>query len=103
MRKMKVRYINRLLNKLLEREISSSITLRQDPVTIADLYKFGHTIIVGCCSAAYAIVFQLSGFNQSLIRSQRRFSKKGVAIPRPKLIVMHMAPNFSYMHQIHFT
>ena len=53
-----------------------SIPLKQESVTIVDLHVFGDASALGCCAAAYVIVYQPSSVNQGLIASKSRPFKK---------------------------
>ena len=41
----------------------------------------------------YAKVYQESGNNQGLVTAKARLAKKGLTIPRPKIVAAHMAAN----------
>ena len=60
---------------------------------MVDLHVFGDASVLGCCAAAYVVVYQPSSDNQGLIASKSRLSKRGMTIPRLELIAAHMATN----------
>ena len=76
-------------------EIMRSIPLKQESVTMVDLHVFGDASVLGCCAAAYVVVYQPSSVNQGLIASKSRLSKRGMTIPRLELIAAHMATNLA--------
>ena len=76
-------------------EIPRSIPLKQESVTMVDLHVFGDASVLGCCAAAYVVVYQPSSLNQGLIASKSRLSKRDMNIPRLELIAPHMATNLA--------
>ena len=76
-------------------EIPRSIPLKQESVTMVDLHVFGDASVLGCCAAAYVVVYQPSSVNQGLISSKSRLSKRDMTIPRLELIAPHMATNLA--------
>ena len=44
-------------------EIPRSIPLKQESVTMVDLHVFGDASVLGCCAAAYVVVYQPSSVN----------------------------------------
>ena len=72
-------------------EIPRSIPLKQESITMADLHVFGDASVLGCCAAAYVVVFQPSSVNQGLIASKSRLFKRDMTIPRLERIAAHMA------------
>ena len=76
-------------------EIPRSIPLKQESVTMVDLRVFGDASVLGCCAAAYVVIYQPSSVNQGLIASKSRLSKRDMTIPRLELIAAHMATNLA--------
>ena len=76
-------------------EIPRSIPLKQESVTMVDLHVFGDASVLGCCAAAYVVVYQPSSVNQGLIASKSRLSKRDMTIPRLELIAAYMATNLA--------
>ena len=76
-------------------EIPRSIPLKQESVTMVDLHVFGDASVLGCCAAAYVVVYQPSSVNQGLIASKSRLSTRDMTIPRLELIAAHMATNLA--------
>ena len=76
-------------------EIPRSIPLKQESVTMVDLRVFGDASVLGCCAAAYVVVYQPSSVNQGLIASKSRLSKRDMTIPRLELTAAHMAKNLA--------
>ena len=62
---------------------------------MVDLHVFGDASVLGCCAAAYVVVYQPSSVNQGLIASKSRLSKRDMTIPRLELIAAHMATNLA--------
>ena len=54
---------------------------------------FGDASVLGCCTAAYVVVYQPSSNGQGLIASKSRLSDRDMAIPRLELIAAHIATN----------
>ena len=76
-------------------EIPRSIPLKQESVAMVGLHAFTDASVLGCCTAAYVIVYQPSRVNQGLIASKSRLSKRDMTIPRLELIAAHMATNLA--------
>ena len=76
-------------------EIPRSIPLNQESFTMVDLHVFGDASALGCCAAAYVVVYQPSNVNQGLIASKSRLSKRDMTIPKLELIAAHMATNLA--------
>ena len=76
-------------------EIPRSIPLKQESVAMVDLRVFGDASVLGCCPAAYVVVYQPSSVNQGLIASKSRLSKRDMTIPRLELTAAHMATNLA--------
>ena len=69
-------------------EIPRSIPLKQ-------LHVLGDASVLGCCAAAYIVVYQPASVNQGLIDSKSRLSKRDMTIPRLERIAAHMATNLA--------
>ena len=76
-------------------EIPRSIPLKQESVTMIDLHVFGDSSVLGCCAAAYAVVYQPSSVSQGLIASTSRLSKRDMTMPGLELIAAHMTTNLA--------
>ena len=74
-------------------KIPRYIPTKLESDTVLDIHIFGGTSILGCCSAGYAVVHQLSSISQNLISSKSRLSKSEINIPRLDLIATHMSAN----------
>ena len=58
-----------------------------------DLHFFGDSGIFPNCAAVYAVVYQPSIFNKTLLASKSRISKEDVTIPRHDLVLTNMGSN----------
>ena len=76
-------------------EIPRSIPLKQESVAMVGLHVFTDASVLGCCAAAYVVVYQPSRVNHGLIASKSRLSKRDMTIPRLELIAAHMATNLA--------
>ena len=76
-------------------EIPRSIPLKQESVAMVGLHVFTDASVLGCCAAAYVVVYQPSSVNQGLIASKSRLSKRDMTIPRLELIAAYMATNLA--------
>ena len=76
-------------------EIPRSIPLNQESFTMVDLHVFADASVLGCCAAAYVVVYQPSNVNQGLIASKSRLYKRDMTIPKLELIAAHMATNLA--------
>ena len=76
-------------------EIPRSVPLKQESVTRVDLHVFGDASALGCCAAAYVVVYQSLSVNQGLIASKSRLSKRDLTILSLELIAAHMATNLA--------
>ena len=63
----------------------------QEDIQNIELQAFGDASGKGVAAAVYAVVVQEKGVNQGLITSRARLAKKGLIIPRLKLVSGHMA------------
>ena len=56
---------------------------------------FADASVLGCCTAAYVVVYQPSSDDQSFIASKSRLSKRDMTIPRLELIAAYIATNLA--------
>ena len=76
-----------------EVKIPHSLAPAKEPVQAIDLHVFGDTNGTGTAAAVYAVVHQDASTNQGLVNAKARLPKKGLTIPRSKLVSIHMAAN----------
>ena len=87
-----------LLDKV---EVPHSLATFQESIESIDLHTFGDTSGVRTAAAVYAVVHQESGTTAGLITAKSRLAKKGLTIPRLKLVSAHMAANHVRMARLH--
>ena len=82
-------------------EVPHSLATFQESIESIDLHTFGDTSGVGTAAAVYAVVHQESGTTAGLITAKSRLAKKGLTIPRLKLVSAHMAANHVRTARLH--
>ena len=70
-----------------------ALTSAQQPIKNIELHVFRDASGKGGAAAVYAVIKQLSSVNQGLVTAKARLAKKGLTIPRRKLISGHLAVN----------
>ena len=76
-----------------EIKIRRPISIKNERITEIDIQLFSDASTDWVCTVAYAVVYQPSKVNQSLITSKSRLAKKNISIPRLKLIAAHLPSN----------
>ncbi|XP_028415014.1 uncharacterized protein LOC114538093 [Dendronephthya gigantea] len=87
------KWISWELNRPKEVEIARSLVRYQEEIDAIDLHAFGNASGKGVSSVVYAITRQPSGVSQGIVALKSRLAKKGLTIPRLKLIAGHMSAN----------